>query len=297
MTAPPFPRADLAALIGQYGSSDFLLDIFEDGGSLWVEGLGQPSTMIDRVGPTTFVDAFTGRQLYFAVDGATLNIGGASLRRCDVGAERIALFQRSLDRQAADLLQSTTMAIEELVTLADVVPGIRVDIRYATAHNFMGFPVYDRAGAYARPSVAAALARVQATLSTQGYGLVVHDAYRPWSVTKLFWDVVPPEYRAFVADPAVGSKHNRGCAIDLSLCDARTGVLLAMPSRYDEPTVRASSAYRGGTSRARWHRDRLRDAMEANGFVVQPDEWWHFDFKAWQDYPIEDVSFAALGGE
>lgn len=295
MTAPPFLPADLAALIGQYGRPDSLLDIFEDGGSLWVEGPAQPAAIIKRVGPTGFVDTASGRQLTFAADGASLNLEGTSLCRCDVGAERIALFQHSLDRHAAIARQSSARAIEDLVLLAGVVPGVRLDIRYATADNFMGFPVYDRAAAYARPAVAAALAQVQATLATQDYGLVIHDAYRPWSVTKLFWDVVPPEYRAFVADPATGSKHNRGCAIDLALCDARTGELLAMPSRYDEPTVRARSDYRGGASRARWHRDLLRRAMEASGFVVQPDEWWHFDFETWHDYPVEDVSFAMLG--
>ncbi|MEG3146811.1 M15 family metallopeptidase [Sphingomonas sp. RT2P30] len=296
MTAPPPPTADLAPMIGQYGRSGALLDIFEADGALWATGLGNAPEALERIDATLFKGQGGKRHVAFEANGGWALVDGERLLRCDVGAELVAAFQQSLDAEAyAASPQSYASPSEALVSLADIA-GIRLDIRYATPNNFMGFAIYDRPCAYARLAVVEAVARVQAVLAAQGYGLVVHDAYRPWSVTKMFWDVVPLASRAFVADPAIGSKHNRGCAIDLSLCDAKRGALLEMPSRYDEPTGRAHSLYHGGTSLARWHRDLLRAAMEAEGFAVQADEWWHFDFHAWRDYPIENVSFAALGG-
>lgn len=292
MSEPLLPPAEFAALIGQYGRSDASLDVFEDGGAVWVEGCGVSATPLRQTGPLTFLDEAKRRHFEFIAGGAAIILGETVLPRFDLGAERIATFQRALI--PGELPAMSGNAVGPLVSLAQAVPGIRLDIRYATTDNFMGMPVYDRACAFARPVVAEALGRVHAALAARGFGLTVYDAYRPWAVTKLFWDVVPTEFHAFVADPAVGSKHNRGCAIDLSLCDAATGDPVDMPSRYDEPTARAHSEYRGGTSRQRWHRDVLRAAMEAEGFSVQADEWWHFDFHAWQEYPIENVNFAAL---
>jgi len=296
VTPPPPPPDDLAPLIGQYGSSGALLDIFEADGALWAMGSGSEPEALERIDATTFEGRRGKQHFTFEANGGRVLVDRVPSQRCDIGADLVAAFQQSLDAEAyAASPQSDDPPLDVLASLADIV-GIRLDIRYATTNNFMGFAIYDSPCAYARPVVAEAVARVQTTLAGQGYGLAVHDAYRPWSVTKMFWDVVPPASRAFVADPEIGSKHNRGCAIDLSLCDAETGTLLDMPSRYDEPTERAHSHYRGGTSLARWHRDLLRMAMEAEGFTVQPDEWWHFDFHAWQDYPIENVSFAALAG-
>ena len=133
-----------------------------------------------------------------------------------------------------------------------------------------------------------------ARCAAHGYGLLVFDGYRPWRVTKLFWDVTPAAKREFVADPAKGSKHNRGCAVDLSMYDLGTGREVEMPSAYDEMTARAYPDYAGGPTDARQRRDLLRRVMEAEGFTVEPNEWWHFNYKDWREYPILDVPFAAI---
>lgn len=184
----------------------------------------------------------------------------------------------------------------DLVELTTLDPTIRLDVRYATANNFVGRPVYDEARAFLQRPAAEALLRAGARLKAQGYGLLIHDGYRPWSVTKLFWDLTPPEKRDFVADPAKGSRHNRGCAVDLSLYDLATGEPVAMPSAYDDFSEKAHPDYAGGTESERLHRDRLRAAMEAEGFSVYEVEWWHFDFEDWREYPILDLPFDALDG-
>lgn len=123
---------------------------------------------------------------------------------------------------------------------------------------------------------------------------MIFDGYRPWSVTKLFWDVTPQEKRKFVADPAIGSRHNRGCAVDLSIYDLSSGILLPMPSGFDEFTERASPDYNGGTAEETENRDLLRRTMEAEGFTVNRNEWWHFDHKDWENFEILDIPFSAL---
>jgi D-alanyl-D-alanine dipeptidase len=137
--------------------------------------------------------------------------------------------------------------------------------------------------------------RAHRALRDQGYGLVVFDGYRPWSVTRLFWEVTPEDKHEFVADPRKGSRHNRGCAVDLSLYDLATGREVEMPSGYDEMTERAYPDYAGGSAEARARRDLLRAAMEAEGFTVYSSEWWHYDYKDWALYPVLDVPFSALG--
>jgi D-alanyl-D-alanine dipeptidase len=141
-----------------------------------------------------------------------------------------------------------------------------------------------------RPA-AEAVVRANASLKSLGYGLLIHDAYRPWYVTKMFWDATPTEKRWLVADPSQGSKHNRGCAVDLTLYDLATGRPVEMPSTYDESTDRAFANYPGGTAAQRWRRAVLRRAMEAQGFALNPSEWWHFDYKDWRQYAIGNVTF------
>ena len=177
----------------------------------------------------------------------------------------------------------------ELITLDNT---IKLDIRYATDNNFVGRAVYPEARAFLQKPAAKAVARVHKKLRKQGLGLVIFDGYRPWTITKLFWDVVPEDKRKFVADPTKGSKHNRGCAVDLSIFDLKTGELIEMPSGYDEFTERASPNYAGGTIQQRANREMLRKLMEDEGFNVNPNEWWHFDYKNWKDYAIYDISFA-----
>ena len=180
----------------------------------------------------------------------------------------------------------------ELITLDNT---IKLDIRYATDNNFVGRAVYPEARAFLQKPAAKGVVEVHRKLRKRGLGIVIFDGYRPWSITKLFWDVVPEDKRKFVADPAKGSKHNRGCAVDLSIFDLKTGEPIDMPSAYDEFTERASPNYSGGTAEQRANRDLLRKLMEEEGFTVNPNEWWHFDYKNWQDYAIYDISFTEAG--
>ena len=182
----------------------------------------------------------------------------------------------------------------ELVELTTLDVAIHLDIRYATTNDFLGTPVYTQARAFLQRPAAEALVRALHKLEPLGYGLLIHDAYRPWYVTKIFWDATPPEGKIFVADPSQGSRHNRGCAADLTLYDLATGKPIEMPGTYDEMSPRSFPDYPGGTSLQRWHRDLLRRAMESEGFTVYEHEWWHFDYKDWHEYPILNIKFEDL---
>ena len=182
----------------------------------------------------------------------------------------------------------------ELAELVTLDPAIHLDIRYATKNDFLGTPVYTQARAFLQRPAAEALVRALHKLEPLGYGLLIHDAYRPWYVTKIFWDATPPEGKIFVADPSEGSRHNRGCAIDLTLYDLDTGKPIEMPGTYDEMSPRSFPDYPGGTSLQRWHRDLLRRAMESEGFTVYEHEWWHVDYKDWREYPILNIEFEDL---
>jgi D-alanyl-D-alanine dipeptidase len=182
----------------------------------------------------------------------------------------------------------------DLVELAHLDPAIHLDIRYATANDFLGTPVYTQARAFLQRSAAEALVRALHRLKPYGYGLLIHDGYRPWYVTKIFWDATPSDGKIFVADPAQGSRHNRGCAVDLTLYDLRTDEPVEMTGLYDEMSPRSFPDYSGGTSLQRWHRDLLRWAMESEGFTVYESEWWHFDYKDWREYAIGNIPFEKL---
>lgn len=183
----------------------------------------------------------------------------------------------------------------DLVELVTLDPTIRLDIRYATKRNFLGEPLYSQPRAFLQRPAAEALVRAHLWLRAQGYGLLVHDGYRPWYVTKMFWDATPPDKHEFVADPAQGSRHNRGCAVDLTLYDLKSGRAVEMPSLYDEMSARAYADYPGGTDEQRRLRALLRTAMEAQGYTVYPQEWWHFDYRDWQSYAVQNARFEDLG--
>lgn len=183
----------------------------------------------------------------------------------------------------------------DLVELSTLDPTIKLDVRYATSRNFLGTPLYSQARAFMQRPAAEALLRVQRALAKEGYGLLVHDAYRPWYVTKIFWDATPADKHNFVADPATGSRHNRGCAVDLTLYTLRDGRAVKMPSLYDEMSERAYPTYAGGTDDQRRLRELLRRHMEAEGFAVYEFEWWHFDYRDWKSYAIQNVRFEAMG--
>jgi D-alanyl-D-alanine dipeptidase len=182
-------------------------------------------------------------------------------------------------------------ALTELVKLD---PTIKLDIRYATANNFLGEPFYKEARAFLQRPAAEALVRAGAKLREQGFGLLIHDGYRPWQITKAFWDATPSEKHIFVANPATGSKHNRGCAIDMSLYDLKSGLAVEFPSAYDEMSERAFPDYKGGTPTQTKNREILRKAMESEGFTVYEAEWWHFDYKDWKRYRILDIPFEQI---
>jgi D-alanyl-D-alanine dipeptidase len=143
-------------------------------------------------------------------------------------------------------------------------------------------------------AAAEAVARANQELHKQGFGLLIHDAYRPWYVTKMFWEGTPEDKRIFVADPSQGSRHNRGCAVDLTMYELKSGRAVQMVGVYDEMSPRSYPFYPGGASRQRWLRAVLRHAMEEQGFAVYETEWWHFDFYDWQSYPILNESFEQL---
>jgi D-alanyl-D-alanine dipeptidase len=179
----------------------------------------------------------------------------------------------------------------DLVELKSLDATIKLDIRYASSNNFLSTPVYTEARAFMQRPAAEAVLRAHQKLKKFGYGLLIHDAYRPWYVTKIFWDATPTDKRIFVADPSQGSRHNRGCAVDLSLYNLKTGKPIEMVGVYDEMSERSYPNYVGGTSLQRWHRELLRNAMESEGFDVYEFEWWHFDYKDWARYPILNVTF------
>jgi zinc D-Ala-D-Ala dipeptidase len=183
----------------------------------------------------------------------------------------------------------------DLVELIQLDPAIKLDIRYATTNNFLSTPMYSQARSFLQRPAAEALLRALQSLKAKGFGLLIHDAYRPWYVTKMFWEATPEDKRIFVADPKEGSKHNRGCAVDLTLYDLKTGAAVKMPSGYDEMSERAYADYTGGTPEERERRAILRQAMENEGFTVYPQEWWHFDYKDWKEYPILNIRFEDLG--
>jgi len=182
----------------------------------------------------------------------------------------------------------------DLVDLAKLDPKIKLDIRYATRDNFLSTPVYSSARAFLQRPAAEAMLRADRELAKDGYGLMIFDAYRPWYVTKIFWDATPPDKHQFVADPSQGSRHNRGCAVDLTLYELKTGREVEMTGVYDEMSERSYPNYTGGTADQRTHRDLLRSAMESQGFTVYESEWWHFDYREWRRYRIGNVPFERI---
>ena len=284
---PPEPPPQVAARLGQYGEGAALVTVYEAEGRLRAFGPGRDGPELPKV----------------AFERGMLVLDGRRLPRRDPGAETVKLIRSGVSADPAAVRAralAATPPVEtgkrpaDLVDVTTIDRRIRLDIRYAGRDNFMGFPLYERAAAYLQRPAAEALGRVQARLAAQGYGLLIHDGYRPWFVTKMFWDATPPEDHMFVADPAQSSRHNRGCAVDLTLYDLKTGKAVVMTGRYDEMSDRSYADFRGGTARQRWLRGVLRDAMEAEGFQVLPEEWWHFDYRDWAAYGIGDATFTDL---
>lgn len=180
----------------------------------------------------------------------------------------------------------------ELVNLEKYIPGVVLDIRYATTNNFTKERIYDIARAYARKPVADALKRVQEELRSRGLGIKIFDAYRPYRATVKFYEVYHDT--TYVASPYRGSKHNRGCAIDMTLIDLKTGKELKMPTGYDSFTRQAWPSSPVADPLARKNRDFLIDLMAKHGFKVTGSEWWHYDFKGWSKFEVLDIDFSEL---
>jgi D-alanyl-D-alanine dipeptidase len=170
--------------------------------------------------------------------------------------------------------------------------GIPVDIRYATENNFLKRALYPVAKAYLRAPAARALVDVQQELAARGIGIKVFDAYRPYRVTEAMWEPIKnPDY---VADPAKGSRHNRGAAVDLTLIDLKTGAELPMPTPYDDFTTRAAHAFSDLTPEVLANRTLLHEVMTRHGFDPLPSEWWHYDFRGWERFELMDVGLEEL---
>jgi serine beta-lactamase-like protein LACTB len=309
---PPAVPKKWAGLIGEYGWDHNTLYIHERHGKLYalIEWIELDPLTEESENVFAFPDRglYHGQKLVFTRDssGRATQVEAAKVvfKRRKVDGENGETFRIAPQRPIAELRkaalattpprESRELRKPDLVDLTTIDPTIKLDIRYATNNNFLSTPVYTTAKAYMQRPAAEALGRVQKKLSERGYGLLIHDAYRPWYVTKMFWDAAPEKYHNFVANPAKGSRHNRGCAVDLSLYDLKTGRPVQMVSGYDEFSDRAYADYPGGTSRQRWHRDLLRHAMEAEGFTVYEAEWWHFDYRDWKKYPILNLRFEEL---
>jgi CubicO group peptidase (beta-lactamase class C family)/D-alanyl-D-alanine dipeptidase len=312
MGFPPEAPAKWKGLIGEYGWDHNTLFIYERDGQLhalieWTE-IDPLTEESDNVFAFPDRGMYIGEKLIFTRDGTgratKVEVAKVTFQRRTIKGENGETYKldkpvRPLDQLRKEALAATPPVEKgefrkfDLVDLA-TIDGLKFDIRYATDNNFLDTPFYTSAKAYMQRPAAEAVARVQKKLQEQGYGLLIYDAYRPWHVTKMFWDATPEKFHGFVADPSKGSRHNRGCAVDLGLYHLKTGKVAEMVSGYDEMTDRAFPDYIGGTSQQRWHRALLRRTMEEEGFTVYEEEWWHYDFKDWRKYPILNLTFEQL---
>ncbi len=312
LSRPAPSQTQFSDLIGEYGWDHDKLYVLEKEGQLtllieWFEydPLQQASANVFKFPADGLYKDETAVFTRDASGRATqVKIGAVVFMRRNPDQEHGSEFKFHPTASVADLRRQALAAkppdenkpfrAPDLVDLTTIDPTIKLDIRYATSDNFLGTPVYEEARAFMQRPAAEALGRVARKLQPLGYGLLIHDAYRPWYVTKIFWDATPQDKKIFVADPKEGSRHNRGCAVDLTLYDLKTGAELPMTGAYDEMSERSYAAYPGGTSLQRWDRTVLRNALESEGFTVYPYEWWHFDYKDWQQYPVLNLTFEQL---
>jgi D-alanyl-D-alanine dipeptidase len=304
-TPPPAPPAAWVRLIGAYAGDHDTLYVYEDGGALVALVRRSFPLRLAQVSESVFTFDPGGSHSEVVFRRDEIQMGqGARRQRLQLGPADGGQLRLQPVRSVAKLLranrrltppaESGAFLAPDLVQPAKLDSTIHLDVRYATTNNFLGSVFYASPRAYLQRPAALAVVRAARALRPLGYGILIHDAYRPWYVTKVFWDATPPQSRWLVANPARGSKHNRGAAVDLTLYDLATGAPIEMPSTYDEATVRAESDYPGGTSRQRWHRALLRRVMEAQGFVVNPSEWWHFDYRDWQRFQILNTPFEEI---
>ncbi len=292
-TAPPPPSAALLPFIGEYALGTDTIIVAESAGRL-VAHIGARETPVTAA---DFVRDKSGRP-------TSLALMGRWFPRHAVGTDEGVTFQVKPLRPIAELRRTALAATPpaetgkraaDLVELVTLDPTIRLDIRYATDNNFMGAAMYTQARAFMQRPAAQAVVRANQKLKPMGFGLLIHDAYRPWYVTRMFWDATTGADHEFVANPATGSRHNRGAAVDLTLYTLADGKPVRMPGGYDEFSHRSYPGYPGGSSLERWRRDLLRSVMESEGFTVNASEWWHFDLNGWTEWPIGNIPFEQVG--
>jgi D-alanyl-D-alanine dipeptidase len=182
----------------------------------------------------------------------------------------------------------------QLIEIKRIVPNITLDIKYATKNNFANEAVYNQARSFARKPVVDSLYKIEQDLNKKGLGLKIFDGYRPYAVTVKFWNITPNNKKDYVANPKTGSRHNRGCAVDLTLIDYKTKKELVMPTPYDSFAPEASPTFENISALAKKNRDFLIETMTKYGFKVYKNEWWHFDFVGWENYPLMDIPFQKL---
>lgn len=180
----------------------------------------------------------------------------------------------------------------KLVELIKIIPGLDLDIRYAGTNNFMHTAVYPSARAFLALAAAKKLQEVEDELSHQGLGLIIYDAYRPYQVTLKIFDLVQDS--DYAASGKTGSRHNRGCAVDLALIRKSDGKIIEMPTQFDSFSKTAHSDYLPLNETALKNRNLLKNSMERHGFTELKTEWWHFDFTGWKDFPLLDIQFESL---
>ncbi len=309
---PPPVKDAWKGLIGEYGWDHNTLYVLERDGQLHTLIEWFFYYPLEEASDNVFLfpdgGLYMGEKLTFTRDetgrATQASLNGVVFKRRTVAPEEGNVFrivpQRPIGELRAEALtasppdESGDFRESDLVELVTLDSTLMLDIRYASTNNFMGAPFYEEPRAFLQRPAAEALVRAHQGLKEYGFGLLIYDGYRPWQVTKMFFDATPDSLKLFVADPAQGSRHNRGCAVDLTLYDLATGEPVEMTSGYDEFTARAYPDYPGGAARSRYHREVLRDAMEAHGFTVYEAEWWHFDYKDWREYSIMNVGFGKI---
>lgn len=190
--------------------------------------------------------------------------------------------------------QVTADPNKKMTELKGLIPGLVYDLRYGSTRNFMRRQMYP-AGTrvtFLRLPAAKALRKVQEELSLKGYGLKVFDAYRPYSVTVKFWELVKDE--RYVAHPANGSGHNRGVAVDLTIVNIKTGKELDMGTEFDNFSDTAHHDFKKLPAAILKNRELLKSTMVKFGFNAYDAEWWHYSWPASGKYEILDIEFKKI---
>jgi len=262
------------------------------------------SYTINEVGPIMGTEAAVRFERDSAGRGITCSIGGKRFSRYFYPDQKDNPYRFPAVKNGEELAQAAAKAVEpaplqkgttaRLVNLVGNVPNLKADLRYARADNLFGRPLYNGAKAYAAEEVAAGLQKAAEKLKSRGYGLLVWEAYRPWSASKLAYDLLPADGKNLLAHPDKGDVHNTGMAVDVSLYDLQTGAAVPMISDYDEVSPRQYQNYAGSTSNLRALRDYLVLVMKEAGFTASQMEWWHFSLNDGNGYAKLNLPFSSL---